>query len=214
MQCKVSMSIYVAFFLKFSQVFPVDIFLKSSTEYQWNKFHSRVVVQACPEVNFENFCAGRGFRKSSTWVFKSKFPKLIETFIIYETCILFSLGLVWEKAFPKVSLILRSSRPQMFFKIGVLKHFAISTGKYLCWRLFLIRLQAWRPATLFKRDSTIGVFLWILQSFVKIAAYEFSPQKCSQSYWKYKFIYHTTEIHFERGETNSTFSIYLITLYH
>ena len=30
------------------------------------------------------------------------------------------------------------SRLQMFFKIGVIKKFAIFTGKHLCWRLFLI----------------------------------------------------------------------------
>ena len=33
----------------------------------------------------------------------------------------------------------RSSCSQMFFKIGVLKNFAILTGKYLCWSLFLIK---------------------------------------------------------------------------
>ena len=37
----------------------------------------------------------------------------------------------------------RSSRLEMFLKIGVLKNFAIFTGKYLCWSLFLIKLQAW-----------------------------------------------------------------------
>ena len=35
----------------------------------------------------------------------------------------------------------RSSRSQMFFKIGVLKIFVIFTGKRLCWSLFLKRLQ-------------------------------------------------------------------------
>ena len=33
---------------------------------------------------------------------------------------------------------------QMFFKIGVLKNFAIFTGKYLCWSLFLTKLQGFR----------------------------------------------------------------------
>ena len=60
----------------------------------------------------------------------------------------------------------------MFFKIGVLKHFAIFTGKHVCWSLFLIKLQAsrivrhilkcvwpfWRPAALLKRDSNTRVF--------------------------------------------------------
>ena len=50
----------------------------------------------------------------------------------------------------------RSIRSQMFFKTGVLKMFAISTGKHLCWSLFLIKLQA---STLLKRCSNLDVFL-------------------------------------------------------
>ena len=53
----------------------------------------------------------------------------------------------------------------MFLRIGVLKNFAIFTGKHLCWNLLLIKSQGWRPATLLKRDSNTGVFLWILWNF-------------------------------------------------
>ena len=42
----------------------------------------------------------------------------------------------------------------MFFKIVVLKSFAIFTGKRLCWSLFLIKLHPRRAATLLERDST------------------------------------------------------------
>ena len=42
---------------------------------------------------------------------------------------------------------------KMFLKI-----FANFTGKYLCWSLFLIKLQAFRPTTLPKRGSKTGVF--------------------------------------------------------
>ena len=42
-------------------------------------------------------------------------------------------------------------------KNTVLKNFAILTGKHLCWSLFLTRLQAWKSATLLKRDSNTGV---------------------------------------------------------
>ena len=49
--------------------------------------------------------------------------------------------------------IIRGGPSQMFLKIGVLKNFAIFTGKQLYWSLFLIRLLAFRPATLFKSDS-------------------------------------------------------------
>ena len=53
----------------------------------------------------------------------------------------------------------RSSRSQMFFKIGILKHFANFTGKHLCWSFFLMKLQALRPANLLKTDSNTDVLL-------------------------------------------------------
>ena len=56
-------------------------------------------------------------------------------------------------------IIVRSSRSQMFFRLGVLKNFAIFTEKQLCWSLFLIK--TWRPATLLKRDSNTGVFKFL-----------------------------------------------------
>ena len=43
----------------------------------------------------------------------------------------------------------------MYFRIGALKYFAMFTGKHLCSSLFLMKMQAWRPATLLKRDSKI-----------------------------------------------------------
>ena len=48
--------------------------------------------------------------------------------------------------------IIGSSPSQMLLKTGVLKKFAIFTGKRLCWRLSLTKLLGFRPATLFKRD--------------------------------------------------------------
>ena len=55
---------------------------------------------------------------------------------------------------------------KQFFKIGVLKYFAIFTGKPLCWNLVLIKMQALRPATLLKKrlqhrcfPVNIGIFL-------------------------------------------------------
>ena len=58
----------------------------------------------------------------------------------------------------------RSSCSQIFIKISVLKNFAIFTGKHLCWSLFLRKLQVLKPASLLKRDSNTGVFLWILRN--------------------------------------------------
>ena len=60
----------------------------------------------------------------------------------------------------------RSSLSQMFFKIDVLKNFAKNfIGKLQCWSIFLIKLQAWRPAMLLKRDSNTDVFQWNLWDF-------------------------------------------------
>ena len=48
-----------------------------------------------------------------------------------------------------------------YFKIAIVKYFAILTSKHLCWSLFLINLQVVR----LKRDCNTVSFLWILQSF-------------------------------------------------
>ena len=44
-----------------------------------------------------------------------------------------------------------NSRSQMFSKTDVLNNFAIVTGKNLCWSLFLIKFQDWKPTFLFKK---------------------------------------------------------------
>ena len=49
-----------------------------------------------------------------------------------------------------------NSRSQMFYKIDALKNLAIFTGKYLCWRFFLIDF--------IKKEFPTGVFLWILRN--------------------------------------------------
>ena len=51
----------------------------------------------------------------------------------------------------------RSSRLQLFSRIGVPKHFAMFTGKQLCWSLFLT------SESLFNKHRCI--FLWILWNF-------------------------------------------------
>ena len=58
-----------------------------------------------------------------------------------------------------IFIFLYSSRSHMFFKIGAHKILQYSQRKHLRWRLFLIKLQAFRPATLLKRGSYTDVFL-------------------------------------------------------
>ena len=52
------------------------------------------------------------------------------------------------------------------------------TGKHLCWSFFSVNMKAWRPATLLKRDSNIGAFLWILRT-------SFLQNTSSGCFWKY-----------------------------
>ena len=66
-------------------------------------------------------------------------------------------------------------------KISVLKNFAKLTGKQLYWSLFLIKLQAWRTATLPKRDSETGIFLSILRKSQKQLFYRTPLDDC---FWR------------------------------
>ena len=61
--------------------------------------------------------------------------------------------------FNEVFWLFRSGHLQIIFLVGVLRRcFAIFTGKRLCWSIFLIKLQTFRPGTLLKRDSNTSVF--------------------------------------------------------
>ena len=61
--------------------------------------------------------------------------------------------------FRALYVILKCSHSHIIFKKGVLKNFAIFTGKQLWWSVFVIKLKASGPATLLKRDSNTGIFL-------------------------------------------------------
>ena len=52
------------------------------------------------------------------------------------------------------------------FKKGVLKNFAIFIGEHLCWSLFLIEFQPFRPANLFKKILQRRCFLVNIVEFL------------------------------------------------
>ena len=58
-----------------------------------------------------------------------------------------------------------SSHHRCAVKIGVLRNSTKFTGKHLCQISFLIRFQASALQLYLKRDSTTGVFMWILLNF-------------------------------------------------
>ena len=74
--------------------------------------------------------------------------------------------------------VLNTSQKQpfeVFFKIGVLKNLAMFKRKHLCWSFSLIKLHAFSPATLLKRDSNTGVFLWYCKIFKSSFFYRTPP---------------------------------------
>ena len=77
-----------------------------------------------------------------------------------------------------------NSRSQMFYKTGALKHFVIFTGKNLCWNLFLIKFQDWRPASLFKKRFQRRRFSSNIAKFLKTA---FLLKTCSLYHYKFLF---------------------------
>ena len=103
-----------------------------------------------------------------------------------------------------ISMDRRSSRSQMFFKIGALKNFANFTEKHLCWSLFLIKLQAWR--TLIKETPTQMFSLWNLRNFYQHLFYR-SPSVAA-SVWKqiafFILIVHITKLSPAHSEPSQT----------
>ena len=63
-------------------------------------------------------------------------------------------------------IICRSSSTQLFFKTGIIRNFAIFTGKHLSWSLFLIKLWDLR---------LYRWFLWKLQNFYEQLFYGTLP---------------------------------------
>ena len=59
----------------------------------------------------------------------------------------------------------RNNHQRRSVKKAAVKNFAIFTGKHHWWSLFSMKWQAWKPATLLKRDSNTCEYLWILQYF-------------------------------------------------
>ena len=74
----------------------------------------------------------------------------------------------------------RSSHQSYSVKIGVLKNATNFTWKHLCWSLFSTKLPAFEPATLLKRDSNTGVFLWVLRNVKSSFFYRKPPVAASE----------------------------------
>ena len=76
------------------------------------------------------------------------------------------------------NIALKSIHQRCSTRKAVLQNLAKLIEKYLCWSLFLINLQAYKPPTLLQRDSNTGVFLWILRKFWKPLFQRASVNNC------------------------------------
>ena len=72
----------------------------------------------------------------------------------------------------------RSSRLEVFCKIGVLRNFVKFTGKHLCQSLFFNRLAGLRPATLLKKRLWHRCFPVNFTKFLKTPFYRTPPDDC------------------------------------
>ena len=102
-----------------------------------------------------NFCSKNGqFEKSETsaisenWEIR-KLGIIFARFLRFSTFSKFRFAIFsfYKKIFFNI-LKYRNSHLQMLLKIGVLKNFAISTGKNLCWSLFFNKVAERRATTL------------------------------------------------------------------
>ena len=71
--------------------------------------------------------------------------------------------------FQQIFWINRSSRSQMFFKIGLLKNFAIIAGKYLYWGLFFNKFADRKPCSFIKKRLQHRCFHVNIAKFLRTA---------------------------------------------
>ena len=68
----------------------------------------------------------------------------------------------------KFSRLFQGHHQRCSVKKGTFGNFTNFIGKDMCWRLFLKKLQTFRPETLLKRDFNTSIFLWNLQNFSEL----------------------------------------------
>ena len=100
---------------------------------------------------------------STKWTFSDKEQSFANIHFI-NSKILFQFETFWLQI-KKRLIKLRSSHQRCSVKKVVLKYFTVFTGKNLCSSLFLMKMQAWRPAMSLKWDTNTCVFLWKLRNF-------------------------------------------------
>ena len=106
-----------------------------------------------------------------------KLLKSALTNFIFNKGIYCTLSKIFSKNFSEFE----TCRSPMFFKVNVLKNFAIFTGKPLCWSLFRIKLRAFRPA-IYQKESLAQLFSCVYCKLFKHSFFYRTPGGC---FWKW-----------------------------
>ena len=77
---------------------------------------------------------------------------------------------------------------ELFYKNAVLKNFSKFAKKHLLWSLFFNKTADLRPATLLRKDSNTGTFLWILQNFSE-QLWVTSSNGCFCAFWNIQIFF-------------------------
>ena len=78
-----------------------------------------------------------------------------------------SVGSFWYCFHKCFQDLIRSSRPKLFCKKGVLRNFAKFTGKHVCKSLFFSKVAGLRPATLSKKRLWYRCFPMNFENFLR-----------------------------------------------
>ena len=115
----------------------------------------------------ETACFMHKFKRISTTRYNKKhFTSAFQVFYI-RTRSSYSKAFIYWKLYVKKlqDAKLRSSCPEVFYKIGVIRNFAKLTGKHLCQRLFFNKVSG-LACNFIKKESLARLFfLWILWNF-------------------------------------------------
>ena len=119
------------------------------------------------------YCSERPFLTSANWflyLYVVPPPPKVHYALVWNTAAWNQLNNCFIYFIFQIILLTFSQKqpPEVSCKKPVLKNFAILTGKHLYWNLFLKKLQTFKPATLWKKDSNTGTFLRILQNLTLI----------------------------------------------
>ena len=105
--------------------------------------------EKCPNRSRNNFVFGCFSRSDISTIFMNKSFQMSELLLILQQT---------KVNFFVYDYLNRSSRPDVFYKKGVLRNFTKFTRKRLCQSLFFSKAAGLTPATLFKKETQVQGF--------------------------------------------------------